>query len=60
MIREWLCFLGFHRWHKARFFSGARVQSYGMKICEWCRRAIGGYARRNHPDFLHVLGEYDK
>ena len=60
MKKKILCFLGFHRWHKYRFPDGARVQSYGQRVCEWCGAFGLGYARRNHPFFRQALGEYSE
>jgi len=57
--RNFLCWLGIHRWHKSRFSFGAMVQCYARKQCEICGIFTEGYSRRNHPDFREILGEYD-
>lgn len=51
MINKFLCFIGFHDWHKYRYPDGARVQSYGKKQCERCGRLADGFAKKDHPDF---------
>jgi hypothetical protein len=51
------CFLGFHDWHKYRY-PGARIQSYGQRICERCGVYSLGFARKNHPFFRKTLGVY--
>ena len=53
-----LCKLGIHKWHKSRFPSGARIQTYAHKKCLYCDAMGRGYAKMNHPFFWKVLGKY--
>lgn len=60
MKQKILCWLGLHCWHKTRFEYGIRVQNYALKECEWCGVRESGYAKRNHPFFRKVLGEFSR